>query len=68
MKSMIDTRSGDLVSELLAAVRVRTTVYCRSTMRAPWGFGIEAHGNPSFHGSRAGAAGSKSTGTGPPRG
>ena len=49
MKSMIDTRSGDLVSELLAAVRVRTTVYCRSTMRAPWGFGIEAYGKPSFH-------------------
>src|SRR5262245_37844655 len=48
MKSMIDTRS-DLVSDLLAAVRVRTTVYCRSTMRAPWGFGVEAHGNPSFH-------------------
>jgi AraC-like DNA-binding protein len=33
----------------LDAVRVRSTVYCRSDMRAPWGFGVKAHGNPSFH-------------------
>jgi AraC-like DNA-binding protein len=30
-------------------VRVRSTVYCRSLMRAPWGFGVQAHGNPAFH-------------------
>ena len=28
---------------------MRSTVYCRSAMGAPWGFGVEAHGNPSFH-------------------
>src|SRR5207248_8766495 len=39
----------DVVSDLLRAVRVRSTVYCRSHMGAPWGFGVEAHGNPSFH-------------------
>jgi AraC-like DNA-binding protein len=40
---------SDPVSELLRAVRVRSSVYCRSLMRAPWGFGVEAHGNPAFH-------------------
>jgi AraC family transcriptional regulator, alkane utilization regulator len=49
MRAMTLPRSGDLVSDLLAAVQVRATVYCRSEMRAPWGFGVEAHGNPSFH-------------------
>jgi AraC-like DNA-binding protein len=39
----------DVLSDLLDGIRVRTTVYCRSEMRAPWGFGVEAHGNPSFH-------------------
>jgi AraC-like DNA-binding protein len=39
----------DVVNDLLASVRVRTTVYCRSAMRAPWGFEVEAHRNPSFH-------------------
>ena len=48
MKS-IRTPGRDVVSDLLDAVRVRTTVYCRSEMGAPWGFGVEAHGNPSFH-------------------
>jgi AraC-like DNA-binding protein len=48
MKS-ITTPGRDVVSDLLDALRVRTTVYCRSEMRAPWGFGVEAHGNPSFH-------------------
>jgi AraC-like DNA-binding protein len=48
MKS-ITSPGRDVVSDLLDSVRVRTTVYCRSEMRAPWGFGVEAHGNPSFH-------------------
>ena len=41
--------TADPVSEILRAVRVRSTVYCRSLMRAPWGFGVQAHGNPAFH-------------------
>ena len=45
----LDLRAPDVVSDLLRAVRVRSTVYCRSHMGAPWGFGVEAHGNPSFH-------------------
>lgn len=49
MRALIDTARPDVVGDLLNAVRVRATVYCRSEMRAPWGFGVEAHGNPSFH-------------------
>jgi AraC-like DNA-binding protein len=44
-----DFDATDPVTQLLRAVRVRSTVYCRSAMRAPWGFGVEAHGNPTFH-------------------
>lgn len=44
-----DFDTGDRVSQLLRAVRVRSTVYCRSAMRAPWGFGVVAHGDPAFH-------------------
>jgi AraC-like DNA-binding protein len=39
----------ELVDSLLEGVRVRSAVFCRSEMRAPWGFGVEAHGHPSFH-------------------
>jgi AraC family transcriptional regulator, alkane utilization regulator len=40
---------ADVVSDLLRRVRIRSTVFCRSFMSAPWGFGVEAHGNPAFH-------------------
>ncbi len=49
MDRISDLSGPDIVSDLLDTVRVRTTVYCRSDMRAPWGFGVKAHGNPSFH-------------------
>jgi AraC family transcriptional regulator, alkane utilization regulator len=39
----------DAVSDLLRAIRVRTTVYCRSVMRAPWGFAVRARGAAAFH-------------------
>ena len=40
---------ADQVSQLLRVIRIRSTVYCRSLLAAPWGFGVEAHGNPAFH-------------------
>src|SRR5262249_7354402 len=49
MELQNDVKGRDPVSEALAGVRIRSTVYCRSQMRAPWGFGVEAHGNPAFH-------------------
>ena len=41
--------TADAVGDLLRRVRIRSTVYCTSLMGAPWGFGVEAHGNPAFH-------------------
>ena len=41
--------AGDAVSEMLRSLRVRTTVFCRSDMHAPWGFGVKAHGRAAFH-------------------
>src|SRR5436190_22537610 len=55
MKTITAPVASDVVSDLLDAVRVRTTIYCGSDMRAPWGFGVEAHGHPSFHVVTAGA-------------
>jgi AraC-like DNA-binding protein len=55
-KLLSEFDSNDRVTQLLRAVRVRSTVYCRSTMRSPWGFGVEAHGNPAFHVVTAGHA------------
>src|ERR1700736_1983698 len=49
MEQLSNFRCGDEISEVLRAIRIRSTVYCRSTMGAPWGFGVEAHGNPAFH-------------------
>jgi AraC-like DNA-binding protein/mannose-6-phosphate isomerase-like protein (cupin superfamily) len=44
-----DFDAPDPVSEVLRAVRIRSTVYCRSVLGAPWGFGVAARGNPAFH-------------------
>jgi AraC-like DNA-binding protein len=37
------------VSEVLRSVRVRSTVWCRSELRAPWGFGTDVRGTAAFH-------------------
>jgi AraC-like DNA-binding protein len=50
-----DFDASDPVSAYLRLVRIRSTVYCRSIMRAPWGFGVEAHGSPAFHVVTAGS-------------
>jgi AraC-like DNA-binding protein len=49
MELLTDFDGSDLISQVLRVVRVRSTVYCRSSMGAPWGFGVRAHGNPAFH-------------------
>jgi AraC family transcriptional regulator, alkane utilization regulator len=49
MELLSDFDASDPVSQVLRLLRIRSTVYCRSVMRAPWGFGVEAHGNPAFH-------------------
>ena len=49
MELLSDFNSSDPIGQILRLVRVRSTVYCRSSMGAPWGFGVEAHGHPAFH-------------------
>src|SRR5829696_4347319 len=49
MDLLSDFDAPDPVSEVLRAVRIRSTVYCRSVLAAPWGFGVTGHGNPAFH-------------------
>jgi AraC-like DNA-binding protein len=49
MELLNDAVVTDPLSRVLRAAEVRSTVYCRSQMSAPWGFGVEAHGNPAFH-------------------
>ena len=39
----------DPITDVLRAVRIRSSVFCRSLWGAPWGVGIEARGNPAFH-------------------
>ena len=49
MESMNPGVATDVIADLLDSVRVRATIFCRSTLRAPWGFAVRPHANPSFH-------------------
>src|SRR6266536_1170215 len=49
MELLGDFDPSDQVSQLLRVIRIRSSIYCRSLMGAPWGFGVEARGNPAFH-------------------
>jgi AraC-like DNA-binding protein len=49
MELLSDFDPADHVSQLLRMIRIRGTIYCRSLLAAPWGFGVEARGNPAFH-------------------
>lgn len=49
MEPLRRTNRNDPVSDMLRTLQVRTTVFCRSDMRAPWGFGVKAHGRAAFH-------------------
>ena len=46
---LLNTSPHDAVTELLASLRVRSTVYCLSELRAPWGFGVDGANVPKFH-------------------
>jgi AraC-like DNA-binding protein/mannose-6-phosphate isomerase-like protein (cupin superfamily) len=39
----------DTIGALLRDLRVSSSIYCRSSLRAPWGFGVHAHGLAAFH-------------------
>lgn len=39
----------DQLSRTLGALQVRSTVFCRSDLRAPWGFRVDRSSFPKFH-------------------
>jgi AraC-like DNA-binding protein len=49
MDLLSDFNASDPVSAALRTVKVRSTIYCRSVIGAPWGFGVMARGHPAFH-------------------
>ena len=46
---LLNTAQQDAVTELLASLRVRSTVYCLSELREPWGFEVDGAGVAKFH-------------------
>ena len=51
----LNTAQHDTVTELLATLRVRSTVYCLSELREPWGFEVDGTNVAKFHLVLAGA-------------
>ena len=49
MELLTDFDPSDPISEVLRVIRIRSTLWCRSLLGAPWGFGVAAHGHPAFH-------------------
>ena len=45
----LNTAQHDTVTELLATLRVRSTVYCLSELREPWGFEVDGTNVAKFH-------------------
>jgi len=45
----LNRHSSDSVSEFLRGVRVQSTVYCVSDLRAPWGLSVEDSSVAKFH-------------------
>jgi hypothetical protein len=46
---LLNAAPQDAVTELLAALRVRSTVYCLSELREPWGFEVGGVNVAKFH-------------------
>jgi AraC-like DNA-binding protein len=46
---LLSSTSSDAVSELLTALTVRSSVYCLSELRAPWGFQVDGANVAKFH-------------------
>ena len=49
MEPVTESPDEDTLSALLGRLRVRSSVWCRSEMSAPWGFGVPARESASFH-------------------
>jgi hypothetical protein len=48
-RQLVSSAEPDTVDVLLRDLRVTSTLYCRSTLSAPWGFGVPATGREAFH-------------------
>ena len=46
---LLNTAPHDAITELLATLRVRSTVYCLSELREPWGFEVDGASVAKFH-------------------
>jgi AraC-like DNA-binding protein len=46
---LLSSVESDAVDSLLRDLRVSSTLFCRSKLSAPWGFGVRAHGRAAFH-------------------
>jgi AraC-like DNA-binding protein len=46
---LLNTAAHDAVTEMLAALRVRSSVYCLSDLREPWGFEVDGSSVAKFH-------------------
>jgi len=46
---LLNTAGYDPVTELLSGLRVHSSVYCLSDLRAPWGFRVAGADVPKFH-------------------
>lgn len=45
----LDSEAGDFLADLLQAVHVAGTLFCRAEMRAPWGISLEHRDMVAFH-------------------
>jgi AraC-like DNA-binding protein len=48
-QQLANSIESDSIDALLRGLRVSSTVFCRSKLGAPWGFGVRAHGLAAFH-------------------
>ena len=45
----LNTAPTDVLTETLSAIRVQSSVYCLSELRAPWGFRVDGANMAKFH-------------------
>jgi AraC-like DNA-binding protein len=48
-KTVTRFAGGDIASELALALRIESSILCRSVVAPPWGFGVAARNEGSFH-------------------
>lgn len=46
---LLNSSATDAIADALSAIRVRSSVYCLSELRAPWGFRVEGADMAKFH-------------------